>query len=197
MTECAYCNFKGTKIFEDEHVVAALPDKPMVPGHVLVYPKRHMQIFEQATPGVISQVFDLANKISIALFEGLGAQGTNLVVMSGIAAGQKVPHFAVDVLPRAKDDGVNLAWNTRKLSDDQMAIVEGQVKSIIFDLSLQVPHEDTGVDKSGHVKNPSHTLSDEEPGSKEADKEMSRADRQIRSRKSKEDLFIKQLRRLP
>ncbi|MBI2133746.1 HIT family protein [Candidatus Woesearchaeota archaeon] len=136
MTECPYCSFKGDRIFDDDLVSAVLPEHPAVPGHVMVIPKRHIQILEQSPEDVVTALFDAANRISVALFEGLKAQGTNIVLMNGLAAGQKVPHLSVHVLPRVKDDGLNFSWPTRKLSDDQMMLIESQIREQAFDLGL-------------------------------------------------------------
>ncbi|GEM_PF-2900245 len=136
MADCIYCEFKGSVLFEDEKVVAALPTRPVVPGHAVVFPKQHFQIVEQAPDEIVSRLFEVANKLSMAMFEGLRAQGTNLIVMDGLGAGQKAPHVAVDVVPRTNGDGLNLTWPSRKLSDEQMGLVEIQIKDAVLELSV-------------------------------------------------------------
>ena len=182
MPGCAYCEFSGEKLFEDSSVIAALPPNPLVPGHVVVFPKQHVQILEQAPDEVVARIFEIANKMSVAMFEGLRAQGTNLVLMNGLAAGQKVSHIAVDVVPRVKDDGLGFVWPSRKLSDEQMGLVELQVKEQVLELSA--------IPQSSSLQ-PAETA--------DAEEEKAREDEQTAEKPGKkmEDPFIRQLRRMP
>ncbi len=136
VADCEYCSFKGQVIFDETLVSAILPENPAVPGHVVIIPKRHIQILEQASDDVITALFDAANKVSVALFEGLRAQGTNVIVTNGLASGQKIPHLSVHVIPRVKDDGLSFVWPTRKLSDEQMSMVESQIRENMFSVGL-------------------------------------------------------------
>ena len=128
MAECPYCQAAEHPLFEDEEVRIILSPEPIVPGHVLVLPKQHFTILEQVPDKLIGKIFGLANKASNALFETLKAQGTNLFIRNGVAAGQSVAHFAVHVLPRKENDGVNLQWQPRQLSEEEMATVELKLK---------------------------------------------------------------------
>ena len=136
MADCPLCKFGGRKIFEDEHVIAAASPNPSVPGHVIVFPKQHIQIIEQASADLASQVFLAANILSTALFEGISAQGTNIILMNGNAAGQRFSHLSVDIIPRAKDDGLNFVWSSRNLSEEQLSIVESELKDQVFRVEM-------------------------------------------------------------
>ncbi|MBI2574548.1 HIT family protein [Candidatus Woesearchaeota archaeon] len=184
MADCTYCEFKGSVLFEDEKVVAALPPSPVVPGHAVVFPRQHFQIVEQAPDEIVSRLFEVANKLSIAMFEGLRAQGTNLIVMDGLGAGQKAPHVAVDVVPRTNGDGLSLAWPSRKLSDEQMGLVETQIKDAMLELSVSaapVPAAAAGKER--------------EEGEPEAEDEGGES--VTKKHKRRVDPFLRQLRRLP
>ncbi|MBI2574773.1 HIT family protein [Candidatus Woesearchaeota archaeon] len=191
MADCAYCGFKGSVLFEDEKVVAALPSSPVVPGHAVVFPKQHFQIVEQAPDETVSRLFEVANKLSIAMFEGLRAQGTNLIVMDGLGAGQKAPHVAVDVVPRTNGDGLGFTWPSRKLSDEQMGLVETQIKDAMLELSVSaapVPAADAEWKgrEAGKHKEAGEPEMEGEGGEGEPKKPRRRV-----------DPFMRQLRRLP
>lgn len=187
MADCAYCEFKGSVLFEDEKVVAALPPSPVVPGHAVVFPKQHFQIVEQAPDEIVSRLFEVANKLSIAMFEGLRAQGTNLIVMDGLGAGQKAPHVAVDVVPRTNGDGLSLTWPSRKLSDEQMGMVETQIKDAVLELSVSpeaVPAPAAAASEKGREEA-------EKPETEDA------GEGEPRKPRRRVDPFLRQLRRLP
>ena len=73
-------------------------------------PKEHFTILEGVPENILEKCSLIANKIGIAVFESLGSQGTNIMIQNGLGAGQKVPHFAIEVVPRVENDGLNLTW---------------------------------------------------------------------------------------
>lgn len=127
-TICDAIKAKQGLLFEDEHLAILLAPKPSVAGHVLIAPKQHAAILEQVPDFVIGKLFDKANKVSIAVFEALGAEGTNILVSNGIAAGQTSNHCIVNVLPRRENDGLDFAWKTKQLSEEEMSTVELKLK---------------------------------------------------------------------
>jgi len=123
--KCEYCEvakgkIKSEVVYEDKEVIAWMKDMAAFPGQVCVMPKEHFTILELVPDLVVDKVFKIANKISIAIFESLGVQGTNIVVQNGTAAGQKVPHFCVEIIPRKEGDNLNLDWKPKNLMDDEM-----------------------------------------------------------------------------
>lgn len=129
--DCRYCQemLSGKKkVYEDDKVFALVSDSPSAYGHVLVMPKEHYPIIEQVPDFIVSHAFRIANKISIAAFEALHVQGTNILVSNGVAAGQDAAHFMIHVIPRREGDGLNLQWTPKQLSEEEMSTVELQLK---------------------------------------------------------------------
>ena len=128
--ECEICNAANSelKIFEDEKAVAFLAPHPTTVGHIQIVPKAHLSILEQIPDFEIGRLFQIANKISIAVFESLGMQGTNILVQNGIAAGQKHAHFIVNIIPRRQDDGLSFDWKPKQLGEEEMSTVELKIK---------------------------------------------------------------------
>ena len=129
---CSYCDKIGNKgtrtLYKDEKVIAFLEDTPFAIGHVVIMPLEHYTIIEQVPDFIITHIFAVANKISTSAFESLGAHGTNVLVNNGVSAGQDVPHFSVHVIPRRENDGINLQWPPRQLSEEEMSTVELSLK---------------------------------------------------------------------
>lgn len=172
---CIVCQIIGGKvpskrIYEDELVLAVLDVNGANPGHCFVMPKSHYAILEQVPDAEIGGLFQVSNKISIALFESLAAQGTNLFISNGTPAGQTVAHFTINVVPRKENDGINLQWQPKQLSEEEMSTVELKLK----EQTKNIGHFDKE-EKKANVQAPKPVvLSDEE-----------------------EEYFARQMRRLP
>ena len=118
----------------------------------------------------VGKLFQAANKVSTAIFESLGAQGTNIFVANGLPAGQTVAHFTINVIPRKENDGINLQWQPRQLSEEEMSTVELKLKE--------------------QTKNMGHFEKEKKAQKIEAQKPVVLSD-------DEEEYFSRQLRRLP
>jgi diadenosine tetraphosphate (Ap4A) HIT family hydrolase len=120
--KCEYCDIvqgigKSQILFQDSEVVIAIRDHVLTPGQITVFPKTHYTIMELVPNKIIGKCAMLANKVSIAVFDGLASQGTNVLVQNGLGAGQNVPHFGIDIVPRIENDAVNLQWEPTQLEE--------------------------------------------------------------------------------
>ena len=171
---CIVCQIIGNevpskKVYEDELVMAVLDINGANPGHCFVMPKNHYPIIEQVPNIEINRLFQVSNRISSAIFESLGVQGTNIFVANGIPAGQTIAHFTINVIPRKENDGINLQWQPKQLSEEEMSTVELKLKEQTKNISMEKE------EKKAKVQAPKPViLSDEE-----------------------EEYFSKQMRRLP
>lgn len=133
MAECVICDIiegkvPSKKIFEDDDILAFLDVNGAAPGHTFVVPKKHHPIFEQIPDPLVAKLFTISNKISTALFEALQVQGTNIFITNGVSAGQSVAHFVINVIPRKEGDNINLQWQSKQLSEEEMSTVELKIK---------------------------------------------------------------------
>ncbi len=121
--KCDYCELKERKeaiIYQDDEVVLAVKDTALTPGQITVFPRQHFTIMELVPDEVLAKCAAIANKAGVALFESIGAHGTNVIVQNGIAAGQGVPHFALEIIPRRENDNLPLQWQPQQLSEEEM-----------------------------------------------------------------------------
>lgn len=116
------------KIYEDDDCIAILDINGANPGHTFIIPKEHYPILEKVPDQLAGRLFSISNKVSSAIFDTLNIQGTNIFVSNGIAAGQKVAHFMINVIPRNENDNVNLQWPPKQLSEEEMSTVELKLK---------------------------------------------------------------------
>ena len=78
--------------------------KPVVPGHVLVSPRRCSPRLAGLSPAEVTDLFSLAARVGAAVEPHYRASSLTLAVQDGPAAGQTVPHVHVHVLPRVGGD---------------------------------------------------------------------------------------------
>lgn len=125
---CIYCDIvtgteKAVVLYEDDQILVAIKDKVATPGQITVFSREHYPILEMVPDGIVQRAGVLANKISIAVFESLGSKGTNIIVQNGLSAGQIVPHFGIEVIPRQEGDALNLQWQPKQLMEDEIETV--------------------------------------------------------------------------
>ena len=155
---------KNDVLFANEQFAILLPQKGYLPGHVLLVPRQHYVILEQVPQTDLSSLLIHANTISSLLFEKLNAHGTNIMVRNGVPAGQTLSHIAIDIIPRWKDDGVDLQWQPQQISDDVFKKTFTELKDEI-DVAQAKTHETKTVafDTAPPVVVEKHTIEQRTP----------------------------------
>jgi histidine triad (HIT) family protein len=123
--QCIFCQIisgkvNSRKIYEDDSCIAILDINPANPGHALIMPKEHHSIMPLMPENEIEHLFLVAKRISMAQIRVLKADGTNMFIANGAAAGQKAPHFMIHLIPRKENDKItalNLSKNELDKAD--------------------------------------------------------------------------------
>ena len=120
--KCDYCEVvKGNEpreiIYQDDDLMVMIEQVALAPGEIVIVPKEHYTIFEMLPKKLITKMSNIANKVGVAVFDSLGCQGTNILINNGLGAGQNVPHFALNIIPRFENDNLNLQWNAQELNE--------------------------------------------------------------------------------
>ncbi len=101
-------DIKNRIIIENDLAYAFPTNMPIVPGHILIVPKRQVEAIEKMTEDEIMAVLDLAEELKPALMELFGVTGFNHAWNEGKDAGQSIPHFHLHLIPRKpKDTGIH------------------------------------------------------------------------------------------
>ena len=123
---CVFCRIAAGevdafRVHEDERLIVFLDSTPLFPGHCLVCPKEHHELFTEFPPDFFQPLFAVAQLIARALEHGLGAEGSFIAVNNRIS--QSVPHLHVHVIPRKKGDGMKgFFWPRRPYRDREHAL---------------------------------------------------------------------------
>ncbi len=130
--ECEYCDIiagksKSQILHQDEFMVIVAKDMVFTPGQITVFPRQHFTIMEQVPDEILTKCLVTADKASRAVFEVFQAEGTNIIIQNGLGAGQRVPHFALEVIPRKETDGLNLQWPPKEMNEDDLDITAHQL----------------------------------------------------------------------
>ncbi len=123
MSNCPLCNIKKELVvFEDQDIVAFLSNTPASLSHVIVTTKKHFPTIAETPDEIVAWSFAVANKISKALMESINLQGLNLLL--NVGSQQNYPHFSINILPRFKNDNLNLKWKPEKADPDDLKTVQ-------------------------------------------------------------------------
>jgi histidine triad (HIT) family protein len=115
-TPHAHCNFcdlvrgaaEVSVCYEDGAALAFMDIQPVNAGHVLVVPREHFESLVDLPRELGMHLFDVAMRLGPVLRSVTGAEGMNIVVSSGAAAGQDEFHYHIHLIPRRHGDGFDV-----------------------------------------------------------------------------------------
>jgi histidine triad (HIT) family protein len=115
MTDCVFCKLRdgqipSMKIFEDETTIAFMDINPINSGHCLVITKAHAANIYEAELADLQAAIATAQRVALAIRDGLKPDGLNVLQANGPAAFQSVLHFHLHLIPRWNNDGKGFDW---------------------------------------------------------------------------------------
>lgn len=126
MGDCVFCDIvsrdaPGSIVYEDDDVLAMMTLRPMSRGHMLVIPKDHATSLAELNQETGGKLFTTGMEIAQAARDSeLECDGINFWLADGEIAGQEIFHVHLHVLPRSKQDGIELEGPRFDLSRSQM-----------------------------------------------------------------------------
>ena len=78
--------------------------KPLLPGHVLVSPRRVIPRLSDLTDVEVTDLFLAVQTVGRMVERVFGATSLNIAIQDGSDAGQSVPHLHTHIIPRKKTD---------------------------------------------------------------------------------------------
>jgi histidine triad (HIT) family protein len=118
---CVFCAIgRGAQpavtILETERLIAFLDHRPLFRGHTLLAPKPHVRLLSDLPGDQVPEFFTTAQRLEHAVEDGLGADGSMILVNNVVS--QSVPHLHLHVIPRSKGDGLRFWLGPRHPYDD-------------------------------------------------------------------------------
>ena len=107
--DCIFCDIANKKedaeiLFENDHIMSFLDIRPVNFGHALVIPKIHYENFLSVPSGELDELIEITQFLSRYITVGMKADGFNIIVNNGLAAGQTIYHFHFHIIPRFEKD---------------------------------------------------------------------------------------------
>lgn len=137
---CPTCTLLQTShdkiIYEDAVCVALLSPNTTAVGHIEVIPRKHAEALEELPDDVLAQLFYVASYGASAVYEALGASGTNILCNNGPGSGTK-GHVVLHVLPRKENDGISFIWEPKTLSPADFESAQKKIKDKTDYISLE------------------------------------------------------------
>ena len=135
---CIFCKLANGEIptatiYEDDEFKVILDLGPATKGHALILPKEHYANIYEIDEEVAGRAFKLAKKMVTKLTEVLGCDGYNIVQNNGEAAGQTVFHFHMHIIPRYKNDTVNVTWKQNEADASVIEDIKSKVSEYLKD----------------------------------------------------------------
>ena len=122
--DCIFCKIAAGEIpsatvYEDDSFRAILDLGPAAKGHTLVIPKEHSENLLDVGPETAKKALSVISKTANAIKDAMGCDGINVVQNNGEAAGQTVFHLHVHLIPRMKDDNIDIKWAQGECADGE------------------------------------------------------------------------------
>jgi len=93
-----------TLLWEDERFAIALNLYPYNPGHVMIFPRRHITSLEKLTKDEASEFFLLTIRVEEILKKIYNPCGFNIGFNLGPCSGASISHIHLHIVPRYKNE---------------------------------------------------------------------------------------------
>jgi histidine triad (HIT) family protein len=136
---CLFCQIANGEVdshivLQDEISLAFLDHRPLFLGHCLLIPKEHYETLADLPQGLLTPLFANAQLLSLAMEQGLGADGSFVAINNRVS--QSIPHLHIHIIPRRRRDGLKgFFWPRQRYQDEKhMAQVRDALRAAIAQL---------------------------------------------------------------
>jgi histidine triad (HIT) family protein len=133
---CRFCQIiagdeSAHLVFEDEHTLAFLDNRPLFPGHSLLVPREHHETLADLPHDLVAPLFANAQLLSVAVPKAMRKPGSFVAVNNVVS--QSVAHLHVHVVPRKPKDGLRgFFWpRTKYATEEEMREVAERVRRAV------------------------------------------------------------------
>jgi bis(5'-adenosyl)-triphosphatase len=103
--DCPFCRIQKEAVFgESEHFLAVYNIAPILPGHSLVIPKRHVESLMDLTESELIEFMIFGRNIAKLLLKAFKTPAFNWTIQEKEEAGQTIAHLHMHIIPRKQGD---------------------------------------------------------------------------------------------
>jgi bis(5'-adenosyl)-triphosphatase len=128
---CPFCatEIKNSVFSESENFLAIYNVAPILPGHTLVVPKKHITSMLDLPDTGLSEMMLFAKKVTHILLEVFNSDSFNWSVQDNSAAGQTVSHLHLHIVPRFEGDMPNPGDWYPKIDNNYKEMLDSKSRS--------------------------------------------------------------------
>jgi histidine triad (HIT) family protein len=134
-SDCILCQIVRQELIsmvvaENKDILAIMDLYPATPGHILVFPKKHVENIFVLPSEIGVAIMTMAITIAKSINQQFEPEGLNLIQANGPVAGQTINHFHLHLLPRYENDGVVLKFGhgSTPAEIDQLAQIATRIR---------------------------------------------------------------------
>jgi len=133
--DCVFCSIAAGEtpaeiVLDEPHLVAFLDTRPVFKGHTLLITRDHVVTLPDLPAAMRDGFLEAAQRLSTAVVEGLGAQGS-FVALNNVVS-QSVAHLHLHVVPRTKGDGLRgFFWPRTRYAEGEAAAYAARLRAAL------------------------------------------------------------------
>lgn len=138
--DCPFCepNVLGSTFLESKSFRAIYNIAPILPGHSLVVPKRHITSIMDLDPDESADLIHFSKDVVRLLLKAFNASGFDWTIQEGIDAGQTVEHLHLHLIPRKPKDLPNPGdWYPLLVKAENPEVIDSQNRSRISTVEME------------------------------------------------------------
>ena len=131
--DCIFCKviageIPGEVVDSDDRTVTVMDNNPATRGHVVVIPREHSENLLSVSEDDLAATMGAVRRITERMQETLEPDGFNVLNNMGRAAWQSIFHFHVHVIPRYREDPLQLPWVPGPADPAELASVASELR---------------------------------------------------------------------
>jgi bis(5'-adenosyl)-triphosphatase len=136
---CPFCppNVERTKFAGSNNYLAIYNIAPILPGHVLIVPKKHIQRFLETDDSLFAEMMKFTKQIIRLLEKVFHAEGFDFTIQDGGPAGQTIEHLHAHLVPRKSGDLSDIGGWYPAISQKEKEFLDSFSREKIDDLHMQ------------------------------------------------------------
>ncbi|CAN5854323.1 hypothetical protein BH24BAC1_BH24BAC1_35940 [soil metagenome] len=137
---CPFCRsgINASAFAGSENFLAIYNKSPILPGHSLVIPRRHIPAVLELTDQELTEFVRFSRQVTVDLLQVFGANAFNWSLQEQPAAGQTVNHLHLHIVPRLEKDLPEPGdWYPILLKTYQTEIIDSSTRPRLTDEQVQ------------------------------------------------------------
>ncbi len=131
--ECIFCKviageIPGEVVDSDDHTLTVMDINPATRGHVVVITRTHAENLLELNDEDLMAAMTTVRRVVHRMRDTLHPDGFNILHNIGRAAWQSIFHFHVHVIPRYKDDPLQLPWMPEPADPEELKRVAAEIR---------------------------------------------------------------------